>query len=185
MKNNTFKKLILPVLAIIVLVLSACGSSDNKSSGDKSEESAEANNVYPEKDINGIIMWGEGGATDIIGRTLAPIVESELNGSLVMQNKAGAAGAIATQYVYDQPADGYTLLFGAEHPNLYQVLDISERSYQEDFVPVTIIANSFAELSSKKTHNLKTLQDLADYAKENPGELILVLQVKEGFLVLY
>lgn len=117
-------------------------------------------------------MWGEGGATDIIARTLAPIVEEEIDGTLVMQNKPGAAGAIATQYVYEQPADGYTLLFGAENPNLYQVLDISQRSYQEDFVPITIIGQSYAGIIVKADSPFETLEDLIDYAKENPNELI-------------
>ncbi|WP_152655678.1 tripartite tricarboxylate transporter substrate binding protein [Oceanobacillus sp. CFH 90083] len=148
---------------LIISLLSACGSN---SSADNT------GNNYPEKDIDGIIMWGEGGATDIIGRTLAPIVEKEIGSSLVMQNRAGAAGAIATQYVYDQAADGYTLLFGAENPNLYQVLDISERSYQEDFVPVSVIANSFAGIIVKEDSPYQTLEDLVNHAAENPNDLI-------------
>jgi tripartite-type tricarboxylate transporter receptor subunit TctC len=161
MKNNLLKHII-PILVFILIVLSACNS--NSENGNATS--------YPKKSINGIIMWGEGGATDIIARTLAPIVEEEIKGTLVMQNRAGAAGAIATQYVYDQPADGYTLLFGAENPNLYQVLDISERSYQEDFIPITIIANSYAGIIVKKDSPFKTLKDLVEYAKENPNDLI-------------
>ena len=170
MKSKSFT-FIVPIFAIIILVLAACGSSDDgkKEAKDDNEDAASS---YPEKNIDGIIMWGEGGATDIIARTLAPMVESEIDGSLVMQNKAGAAGAIATQYVHDQPADGYTLLFGAENPNLYQVLDISDRSYQEDFVPVTIIANSFAGIIVKEDSPFETLEDLVDFAQEKPNELI-------------
>src|SRR5690606_26981824 len=111
-------------------------------------------------------------ATDIIGRTLAPIVEDKIDGSLVMQNKAGAAGAIATQYVYDQPADGYTLLFGAENPNLYQVLDISERSYQEDFFPITIIAKSYLEIIATADSPSETLEALVNDVKATPNALI-------------
>lgn len=167
-KSLTF---IVPIFAIIILVLAACGSGDEKKKDSAGAEKESASS-YPEKNIDGIIMWGEGGATDIIARTLAPMVESEIDGSLVMQNKAGAAGAIATQYVHDQPADGYTLLFGAENPNLYQVLDISDRSYQEDFVPVTIIANSFAGIIVKADSPFETLEDLVEFAKEKPNELI-------------
>ncbi|MEI3607643.1 tripartite tricarboxylate transporter substrate binding protein [Pseudogracilibacillus sp. SE30717A] len=167
-KSLTF---IVPIFAIIILVLAACGSGDGEKKDNAGAEKESASS-YPEKNIDGIIMWGEGGATDIIARTLAPMVESEIDGSLVMQNKAGAAGAIATQYVHDQPADGYTLLFGAENPNLYQVLDISDRSYQEDFVPVTIIANSFAGIIVKADSPFETLEDLVEFAKEKPNELI-------------
>lgn len=164
--------LFIPVLTVFLIVLSACSSSsENDNSKSSSSDNGNADS-YPEKNINGIIMWGEGGATDIIARTLAPIVEEEIGGPLVMQNKAGAAGAIATQYVYEQPADGYTLLFGAENPNLYQVLDISERSYQEDFVPIAIIANSYAGIIVKEDSPFETLEDLINYAKENPNDLV-------------
>lgn len=172
MKRKLFN-ITLPIFAIIILVLSACSSgAKDAENNDNSGDNKEAASAYPEKNIDGIIMWGEGGATDIIARTLAPIVEGEIDGSFVMQNKAGAAGAIATQYVYDQPADGYTLLFGAENPNLYQVLDISERSYQEDFVPVTVIANSFAGIIVKADSPFETLEDLVDFAQNKPNELI-------------
>lgn len=164
--------LFIPVSTVFLIVLSACSSSsENDNSKSSSSDNGNADS-YPEKNINGIIMWGEGGATDIIARTLAPIVEEEIGGPLVMQNKAGAAGAIATQYVYEQPADGYTLLFGAENPNLYQVLDISERSYQEDFVPIAIIANSYAGIIVKEDSPFETLEDLINYAKENPNDLV-------------
>jgi len=166
--NFRFSKLSITLLAMIVLLLAACSSDNN----DKKEDDQASGDDFPTKNIDGIIMWGEGGATDIIGRTLAPTVEDELGGSLVMQNKAGAAGAIATQYVYDQDADGHTLLFGAENPNLYQVLDISERSYQEDFVPVTIIASSYAGIIVKDDSPYESLEDLIDDANENPDDLI-------------
>src|SRR5690625_889813 len=166
--NFRFSKLSITLLSMIVLLLAACSSDNN----DKKEDDQASGEDFPTKNIDGIIMWGEGGATDIIGRTLAPIVEQELGQSLVMQNKTGAAGAIATQYVSDQPADGYTLLFGAENPNLYQVLDISERSYQEDFLPINIIANSFAGIIVKEDSQFKTLEDLIHYANDNPNELI-------------
>lgn len=170
MKNSNIFKLTIPFFAIILLILSACGADDTESKdADKNEE---ATSAFPEQNIDGIIMWGEGGATDIIGRTLAPLVEEEIDGSFVMQNKAGAAGAIATQYVYDEPADGYTVLFGAENPNLYQVLDISERSYQEDFIPITIIANSYAGVIVKADSPYETMEDLVTYAADNPNDLI-------------
>ncbi|MGM8211269.1 tripartite tricarboxylate transporter substrate binding protein [Virgibacillus sp. W0430] len=174
--KNKVSKLLLPILAGLILVLAACNSESSSNEGSDSDSSSDSNDeqatAYPEQDIDGIIMWGEGGATDIIARTLAPLVEDEIGTSLVMQNKAGAAGAIATQYVYDQPADGYTLLFGAENPNLYQVLDISERSYQEDFVPVTVIANSFAGIIVKEDSPIKTIEDLVEQANANPNDMI-------------
>ncbi|MFB4163190.1 Bug family tripartite tricarboxylate transporter substrate binding protein [Alteribacillus sp. JSM 102045] len=151
-----------------MILLGACGGGDD-SSGASGEEAAD----YPERDIKGVIQWGEGGATDNISRTLAPLAEEELGGTLVMENREGASGATGAQYVYDQPADGYTLLFGAENPNLYQVLGISERDYLTDFKPVTIIGQSYAGIVVREDSEFDSLEDLIDHSKENPGDITM------------
>ncbi|WP_424475124.1 Bug family tripartite tricarboxylate transporter substrate binding protein [Oceanobacillus kimchii] len=164
MKKN--KWLVLLLMTVLLLIISACQSENSSSAGGDSSN-------YPNKDVNGIIQWGEGGATDNISRTLAPLAEEELGGSIVMQNRAGASGAIGAQYVYDQPSDGYTLLFGAENPNLYQTLGISERDYLNDFVPITIIGQSYAGIVVKADSEYETLEDLVEASKNNPGELVM------------
>ncbi len=164
--NSFLKKLCIFGSLLAVLALAACGGG-----GDKGADAADEATAFPEKDINGVIQWGEGGATDIISRTLASIAEDDVGASLVMQNKTGASGAIGAQYVYDQPADGYTLLFGAENPNLYQVLGISERDYVNDFVPVSIIGQSYAGIVVNKDSEFDTLEELVDYASKNAGKL--------------
>src|SRR5690625_1578169 len=156
--------LIMIILFIFTLV--ACNGQDEKTNNEGEID-------FPTKDIQGVIQWGEGVATDIISRSLAVFVEDEMDASLVMQNKTGATGAIATQYVYDQPADGYTLLFGAENPNLYQLLEISERDYMTDFVPVSIIGQSYAGIVVSSDSEFETLEDVVAYAKDNPGNLIM------------
>lgn len=163
MRIKLWKYITLTLVAIILLA--SCSSNEDTDTNDEYQE-------YPEQDINGIIMWGEGGATDIIGRDLAPIVEENLDGSLVMQNKEGAGGATATQYVHDQPADGYSLLFGAENPNLYQVLGVSDRSYQDDFIPINVVASSYGGIIVKEDSPYETIEDLIEDAQDNPGDLV-------------
>ncbi|WP_152655679.1 tripartite tricarboxylate transporter substrate binding protein [Oceanobacillus sp. CFH 90083] len=163
-KYFTKRRFLIYCTAIFFFILAACSSNDSSGASEDN---------FPEKDINGIIQWGEGGATDIISRTLASVAEDEIGASLVMQNRTGATGAIATQYVYDQAADGYTLLFGAENPNLYQILDISERDYMNDFVPVTIIGQSYAGIVVNADSDFETLEDLVAYAEENPSNLLM------------
>jgi tripartite-type tricarboxylate transporter receptor subunit TctC len=162
--NKYMKRLGLLLFSIVLLSLAACSDS-GKSNGEDASAS------FPKKDINGVIQWGEGGATDIISRSLASVAEDELGTSLVMQNKTGATGAIGAQYVYDQPADGYTLLFGAENPNLYQLLEISDRDYVNDFIPISIIGQSFAGIVVNKESEFDTLEDLVAYAQDNQGKL--------------
>lgn len=90
--------------------------------------------AYPEKNIHGVVMWGAGGALDNVSRAVAPIASSVLGKSIIIQNKTGATGAIAAALVANSPADGYTILFGAENPNLYKVTGLSKIDYN-DFDP--------------------------------------------------
>ena len=135
---------------------------------------ANENNVdnYPETDLVGYIMWGAGGGTDNVARALTPLVEKKLGKSIVLQNKVGATGAIATQYVYDQKPDGYSLLYGAENPQLYGVMDISKLSYS-DFEPIILIGRETAIVVVGADSKYNTIEELIEDAKENPNKINL------------
>ena len=98
---------------------------------------------FPEREMLGVIMWGAGGATDVVARGVTPAVEEALGKPIVMLNKAGAAGAISVAYVDAAPADGYTLLYGAENPQLHGVMGLSELDYRS-FYPVNILGRGVA-----------------------------------------
>lgn len=125
---------------------------------------------FPTKDLSGIIMWGAGGATDNVARALTPLVEPHLGKQIVLQNKPGATGAVATQWVFNQPSDGYTLLYGAENPQLYRVLDISPLDYK-DFYAVNVTARGVGLIACNVNAPWKTLKDLFEDAKKNPGQI--------------
>jgi tripartite-type tricarboxylate transporter receptor subunit TctC len=125
---------------------------------------------FPAKDISGIIQWGAGGATDNVSRATTPYVEKALGKQIVLQNKPGATGAVGLMQVYNQPADGYTLLYGAENPTLYKVLDISQIDY-DAFYPVMLIARNVGVIVCNNDQPWKTLGDLFADAKKNPGQL--------------
>src|SRR3990170_5678078 len=74
--------------------------------------------VYPERGLTGIIQWGAGGTTDRVSRRVTPAAERALGQRIVLSNMTGASGAVGMQYVYDQSADGYTLLYAAENPTI-------------------------------------------------------------------
>ena len=90
---------------------------------------------YPEKDLQGVIQWGAGGSTDTVMRAVTPPAEDVLGADVVMTNRTGGVGAIATKFVQAQDADGYTLLMGAENPQLYKVMGLGDTDYA-DFVPI-------------------------------------------------
>ncbi|MCX7779466.1 MAG: tripartite tricarboxylate transporter substrate binding protein [Negativicutes bacterium] len=148
------------VLVTVALIAAGCGGTTAKK------------DAFPTTNINGTIAWGAGGGTDNVMRTLAPIAEKQLGKSIVLSNKPGAAGAIATQYVYDQKADGYNLLMNAENPQLYQILGLSKLSYN-DFEPILLAVQGSTVIVVPKDSPYKTLDDLLKAAKANPGKLTI------------
>jgi tripartite-type tricarboxylate transporter receptor subunit TctC len=127
---------------------------------------------FPTKDLSGIIMWGAGGATDNVARAVTPLLERHLGKQIILQNKPGAVGAVATQWVQNQPSDGYTLLYGAENPQLYKVLDISQLDYK-DFYSVNLLARGVGVFVVNNNTPWKTFKEFIDDAKKQPGMIKL------------
>ncbi len=127
---------------------------------------------YPNQPINGVIAWGAGGGTDTVSRMLSTLAEKAIGSSIVLTNKTGATGAIATQAVQDQKADGYTLLFNAENPQLYQVLGLSTLSY-DDFEPILLSVQGSTVIVVPKDSPYKTYADLIAAAKAAPGKVTI------------
>ncbi len=107
---------------------------------------------------------------DNVSRAVVPNVEPFLGKEIVLVNKPGGTGAIATQFVYSSRADGYTLLFGAENPQLYRVLGLSQLDYK-DFYPVNILARGLTVVLVNADSPWKTLKELVDDANSRPGKI--------------
>lgn len=125
---------------------------------------------FPEKDLQGVIQWGAGGSTDVVMRAVTPHAEELLGRSVVMTNRTGGVGAIATKYVYAQRPDGYTLLMGAENPQLYKVMGLGDVDYNS-FIPINILARGVPLLVARNDAPYNSLKELAEYAQANPGEV--------------
>lgn len=164
-----FKSSLIMVFLAIILVVAGCGSNDSNDSKEDSGSDKAASN-YPDKNINGIIQWGEGGATDIFARSIAKIAEKELGKSMIMSNRTGASGAVAAQYVHDQKADGYNLLFIAEQLPIYGVLGISELDF-DDFYPINIFGRTVPVITVAKDSPYQTLEDVFKDAEKNPNKV--------------
>ena len=122
---------------------------------------------YPNKEIQGIIQWGAGGSTDVVVRAVTPHAETVLGGKVVMQNVTGGVGAIGLNRVADAPADGYTLLMGAENPLLYKVMGLGQKDYS-DFVPVNLIARGIPIIVAKSDAPFNTFPEMLAHIKANP-----------------
>lgn len=126
--------------------------------------------VFPDRSLTGIIQWGAGGATDRVSRRITPLAERVLGQRIVLSNMTGATGAVAMQYVFDQRADGYTLLYAAENPALYGVLDISPRNFDE-FEPINLFARSIPVVVVRRDAKWRYLTELIHEARQQPGQI--------------
>ena len=127
--------------------------------------------AYPARDITAVIQWGAGGGTDVAMRAYAPYAEEALGKKIVLQNKPGASGAIGANFVLQQPADGYTLLMGAEPQSLFRVMGTADFDYDK-FYPINIaaIANTVL-LVARADAPWNTMQDLLSHVQANPNKV--------------
>lgn len=126
--------------------------------------------TFPERELSGVIMWGAGGATDVVARALNPHAEAVLGKKVVLVNRAGGTGAISTNFVINAPADGYTILYGAENPQLHQVLQLADFGY-EKFTPVSILGRGVAVIVVKSDSPYNSIKEFVEDAKKKPGKL--------------
>ncbi|MCL5778240.1 tripartite tricarboxylate transporter substrate binding protein [Limibaculum sp. FT325] len=125
---------------------------------------------YPEKDIQGVIQWGAGGSTDTVMRAVTPHAEKLLGRSVVMTNRTGGVGVIATKFVQSQDADGYTLLMSAENPQIYKVMGLADTDYS-DFIPISVLARGVPLIVANNDAPYNTFAEFVAYAQANPGKV--------------
>ena len=128
---------------------------------------------YPARPVRLVVADSPGGAPDQLARLLAERLSAGLGQSVVVDNRAGAGGAVGADYVAKSPPDGYTLLMTttaiyAILPNLRKNLPYDP---VKDFVPVARIATASNVLVVGSALPVKNVGDLVKLAKEKPGEL--------------
>ncbi|MDB5773072.1 MAG: hypothetical protein JWM42_3446 [Burkholderia sp.] len=126
---------------------------------------------YPNKPITLVAPFSAGGALDLIARSVGQKLTEEWGQSVVVDNKAGAAGIIGSQYVARSAPDGYTLLLGATtthgiNPSLYQKLPYDA---VKDFTPVSLVATIPHILVVNPSVPVNTVSEFIQYAKSKPG----------------
>ncbi|RQW64759.1 tripartite tricarboxylate transporter substrate binding protein [Vibrio viridaestus] len=125
---------------------------------------------YPTKNVQGIIMWGAGGSTDSVMRTVTPDAEKILGTDVILVNRPGGGGALATKFVNAKKADGYTVLMGAENPQIYKVLGLSQFDYS-DMIPVSLLAQGISVFVARNEAPYSNLKEFVDYAKAHPNDV--------------
>jgi putative tricarboxylic transport membrane protein len=128
---------------------------------------------YPSKPITLVAIFGPGSASDTICRLLAQQLGIALKGTVVVENRAGANGALAALYTARQPPDGYTLMLGTNSPLSAAPYMMKNVSYDpiKDFTPITRVGSYTLMLVVNQTVPATNMKELIDYAKANPGKL--------------
>jgi tripartite-type tricarboxylate transporter receptor subunit TctC len=128
---------------------------------------------FPGKPIRVVVPFPAGSATDSITRILANSVSQSVAQPLVVENKAGADGAIAAAEVAKSPADGYTLLMATNSPMSAVPAMKRNPPYDPvtDFTPITDVGRYTFFIVVHPSVPAKTLGELIDYARANPGKL--------------
>lgn len=129
--------------------------------------------AYPSQNILLVVPFTPGGSTDILARLLGQRLEGALKYPVLVESRPGAGGSVGVGSVARAAADGHTLVMGhigtfAVNPALYPKLPYDS---MKSFEPVSGIANVHNMLVVHPDVPAKTLQELIDYAKQNPGKL--------------
>jgi tripartite-type tricarboxylate transporter receptor subunit TctC len=127
---------------------------------------------YPARPVHLIIIFPAGSAPDIIGRLAGQWLSDRLGQQFIVENKPGAGGNIATEFVAKAEPDGYTILMpvstNAVNASLYSNLSFN---FVRDIVPIVGIAKTPFVLIVAPSFPAKTFPEFIEYAKANPGKI--------------
>ena len=128
---------------------------------------------YPTRPITLIVPYAAGGGNDVMARTAAEKMSKTLGQQIVIENRGGAGGSIATRAIARADPDGYTLGLGgtgtlAINPTLYGSVGYDPR---KDFAPVGLIATSALIVCVHPSLPVRSIPDLIALAKKEPGKL--------------
>jgi tripartite-type tricarboxylate transporter receptor subunit TctC len=133
---------------------------------------ASAQSAFPSRPVHIFVPYAAGGGVDILARTLGDVVSRQWGQTVVVENRPGAGGVVASQALVSAPPDGYTLIVVASghatNPFLYPKLPYDTF---KDFTPISLLASSPNVLLVRKDSPFKTLADVLAEAKAKPGSL--------------
>ncbi len=133
---------------------------------------ASAQSAFPSKPVHIFVPYAAGGGVDILARTLGDVVSRQWGQPVVVENRPGAGGVVASQALVPSPPDGYTLIMVASghatNPFLYPKIPYDTF---KDFTPISLLASSPNILLVRADSPFKTLADVIAEAKAKPGSL--------------
>ncbi|HVL55299.1 MAG TPA: tripartite tricarboxylate transporter substrate binding protein, partial [Burkholderiaceae bacterium] len=135
--------------------------------------SVAAAQAWPSKPLRMVVPFTAGGSTDTVARIIAERLGPRLGQPVIVENKAGAGGAVGSDHVAKSAPDGYTMLVGTSStmaiaPHVYTKLPYEPT---RDFAPITLLGTADIMIVVNASLPIKTVEDLLKHAKANPGKL--------------
>jgi tripartite-type tricarboxylate transporter receptor subunit TctC len=131
-----------------------------------------AQDAFPSRPVHIYVPFAPGGAVDIVARTLGEQLSGRWKQSVVVENRPGAGGVVASEAAAKAAPDGYTLIIVATghalNPHLYAKLPYDLFA---DFTPITLIGTSPNMALVRADSPIKTIGDLINAAREHPGQI--------------
>jgi tripartite-type tricarboxylate transporter receptor subunit TctC len=144
---------------IAIALIGACVAASFSAASCRAEE-------YPTRPVRIVSPYAPGGTPDTVARVLAEYLSRALKQNFFVENRTGANGMIASEYVASSPADGYTLLLASDGPVVIMPLLRPDGDVSKRLVPVNLTAESSFVLMARNDLNVKTLQDVVELAKK-------------------
>jgi tripartite-type tricarboxylate transporter receptor subunit TctC len=137
---------------------------------------AVAQDAFPSRTVTIVNAFPPGGANDLVTRPIASALEAVLKQPVVVETKAGAAGAVGAQFAASAKPDGYTLLSHnnglAGYAAVDQVFERQPKTTRADFIPLARLAADPVLLLVNAQQPYQTLEDFIAEAKKNPGQIV-------------
>src|SRR5438128_4694309 len=126
---------------------------------------------WPQRPVKVVVPFVAGGNTDNQARIVSERLAATLGQPFVVENRVGAGGAIAAEFVAKSPPDGYTLFFAASPQFSLPLLQKVNFDPYKDFIPVSIVGTNPFVLGIHASVPARTVKEFVDYVKARPGQL--------------
>ena len=139
--------------------------------------------AYPSRPIKIVIPFPPGNTTDIMTRLIAPKLQERLGQAIIVENRAGASGTIGMDYVAKSKPDGYTIV-ASQGGNMVVLPHTSKTipyNALNDFTSIALSTYNYQVITANNQAPFKTLGQMIDWAKANPGLLTVGSNGEGGF----
>jgi tripartite-type tricarboxylate transporter receptor subunit TctC len=127
---------------------------------------------FPSKPVRLIVTYPPGGSSDLMARVFGQKLSEVWGQQVLIESKPGAAGSIGMEFAARLPADGYSFVIGNIGPAAVNpLLSKVPYSMDKDFIPVTLISSGPNVLVVNSAWQVKSLAEILEYARANPGKL--------------